>query len=126
VNLATKNLEAEVERRMQINKMHDYKGFTIEPVVGGWLNIVMYGIKNTLYVSGPGGWGLTQKSKEARLFRDAKTCHNLIDEVIADWQGWIDAISKKKPVVNLKEPQQQQVRQNAEAIRQQQQMGVVM
>jgi hypothetical protein len=120
-----KDLELEAERRMQNTKMHDYKGFTVEPICGGF-NIVMYGVKNILYVGGPGGWRLTEDMRQARAFRDPKTCHALIDEVISDWQGWVQSFGGKKSIVNLNQPQQQQVVENAEAIRQQQQQGVVM
>lgn len=104
------NMEVETEKRMQLTRMHDYKGFTVEPIVGGF-NIVVYGRKNTLYVAGPGGWRLTEDMREARAFRDPKTCHDLIDEVIADWQGWIDSTKGAKPVVNTDGPKQEQVLQ---------------
>lgn len=89
------NSEVAAEKRMQLTKMHDYKGFTIEPFHGGF-NIIMYGVKNILYVSGLSGWALTEKLEEARAFHDPKTCHDLIDEIIVDWQGWIDSYKEKK------------------------------
>lgn len=99
---------------MQLTKMHDYKGFTIEPIPGGF-NIVMYGIKHILYIAGPSGWRLTEDMREARAFRDPLTCHNLIDEMIADWQGWIDSCKGTTPPIDLtterKGIQQEQVLQ---------------
>lgn len=108
-------------KRMMETKMHDYKGFTVEPITGGF-NIVIYGRKNILYVAGPGGWRMTDDVRQARAFRDPKTCHNLIDEITKDWQGWIDSTKGAKPVVNL-EAQQQQKQTPPEHVRQQQQQG---
>lgn len=97
--------------------MRDYKGFTLEPIPGGW-NIVLYGKAHTLYVAGPCGLRFTENMKEARAFRDPEFCQTLIDEVIKDHADWVKTLGGKS-VINLGN-QQQRSTFTEEQIRQQQ------
>lgn len=99
--------------------MYQYKGFAIEPVIGGW-NIVLYGHKHTLYVSGPSGMNFTDNMKEARSFRGADFCERLIDEMIRDYVDWIGSIDTK-PIHDLSSNVQHQ-NESSEHIQQQQQL----
>jgi hypothetical protein len=72
-------------------KMHDYKGFTVEPVLGGY-NIILYGRKHIMYVAGPAGLYLTEDMRKARAFRSANFCHGFIDELLEDHRGWVQSM----------------------------------
>ena len=101
-------------------KMHTYKGFVIDPIIGGY-NILLYGKKHTLYVAGPAGMQFTDNIKEARSFRNPQSCQNLIDECITDHDEWVKTLNGK-PVNDLNrldvmrnyENQQQQQQQQSQ------------
>jgi hypothetical protein len=99
MKLAAKDLNNMKATRM--SKMHDYKGFTVEPIPGGY-NILLYGRKHILYVSGPAGMSLTEDMKKARAFRDANFCHGVINEFLEDHATWVQSLGGMK-VTNLNE-----------------------
>lgn len=79
---------------LDVMKMNDYKGFTIEPIDYGYI-IVVYGKKHTLYFSGPKGFNLSQKRGDAKVFRTKWYCCNLLDEMIRDHAEWVETMKKK-------------------------------
>lgn len=98
IRRAQKERKTSATKPMDDYHMHDYKGFCIEPVIGG-LVIVLYGQKNTLYFAGPSGFRLSKDAKEARVYRTSEFCHEVIDEIIRDHYEWaqtLGGIFKKK------------------------------
>jgi len=80
---------------MQNKKIHDYKGFTIEPVLGGFM-IVAYCRNHIFCFAGPRGFDLSTDIKEAKIFRTCSYCYGVIDELITDHAGWVKTLSEKK------------------------------
>ena len=102
MKLAMKDLETVIQKSQRERKtsatrpiddyyMHDYKGFCIEPVIGG-LVIVLYGRENTLYFAGPSGFRLSKDAREARVYRTAEFCRSVIDEIITDHATWVETL----------------------------------
>jgi hypothetical protein len=90
MKLAMKDLEPMVAAGM--TKMHDYKGFTIEPIIGGY-NILLYGRKSVLYIAGPSGWSMTEDIRQARSFRSSMFCREVIDEILLDHDVWVKSLA---------------------------------
>lgn len=82
-----------------MSKMYQYKGFSIEPIVGG-LNIVLYGKKHTLYVAAPAGCSFTDDMRKARSFRSPEFCERVIDELVNDHDQWVKSLGGK-PIVEM-------------------------
>ena len=83
------------EKVAGMTRMHDYKGFTVEPVIGGY-TIIIYGRMKILYIGGPGGWHMVEDLRQARSFRTAEKCHEVIDEILADHAGWVQSLGGVK------------------------------
>lgn len=80
-------------------RMHDHLGFTIEPVIGGYV-IAIYGVRHTLYLGGPSGGTLTENTREARVFRTPEICHEKIDEIIKDHDEWMKSCKGRTVKIN--------------------------
>jgi len=98
-----KNLEPMVS----IAAMHDYKGFTIEPFSGGY-TIILYGRMKILYIGGPAGWHMVEDIRQARAFRTSEKCHEVIDEILADHNGWVETLGGVK-MTDLTDDEKKQV-----------------
>ena len=73
------------------DRTHDYKGFTIEQVIGGYV-IVAYCRKHNLYLSGDKGSELSDNPRNAKTFRTVEYCHRLIDKFIENYVNWINSL----------------------------------
>ena len=88
------------EKIVDVTNMVDYKGFTIEKIMGGYI-IVLYGCLYILYIGGQGGWHMVENMSSARVFRTTKFCHDLIDEILVDHAVWVKSLGGT-PVMELK------------------------
>ena len=77
---------------------HDYRGFTIEKIFGGF-SIIAHCHKHTFYFSGPRGFELSINKERLKTFRTVFYCHKIIDELFRDHEDWIKSLSQKKAKV---------------------------
>lgn len=104
MRLVMKDLKklAEGDMVKDSRKMHDYKGFTVEPifvgqhVLTGYV-ILIYGRRHIFYLCGQSGGDLSIDVKKAKTFRTVEFCHSVIDEIITDHAQWVKTLHGRDP-----------------------------
>lgn len=79
------------------SKIDNYKGFSIESVLGGYV-IALYCRKHVFYLSGPVGGTVSEKADDARRFRAIDGCQKTIDGIVNDHATWVRTLNSRQPV----------------------------
>lgn len=103
----TSAIQQQNDKMKDLRRMHNYKGFAVEPICGGYV-VVIYGKVKTIYLSGPTGGTLSDNPKDARAFRTPKFAHEIIDEIIEDYDEWVTTLGaravKPNDLINFNRP----------------------